>query len=259
MPQILSLRRLFSRLLTSDEVDDNFLSVATDFAGATDPAGLPGASIFPYMRWADTGTGWLKRRNAANTGWISEGRLLRQAMQLFSPGEIPTTNIGDIQVDGQGLHRWDGIAYARVRSSINERTDTATQVLVALGGLAANGAIIELGSNSNGTWIKYGDGTMFCFIHRQLDMTGAVFTSNGAFSYYAIGGSIPIPAAFITTPIIVSATFSDNDIGSRSAYLGNSGIPTTTSLSGMYLVSPNPSPGSASSGIIRFVIVGRWK
>lgn len=112
MSRLLTLRRNLARLLTDAEVDDNFVNVATDFTGSTDPAGLAGANIQAYMRWADTGTGWLKRRNAANTGWVSESRLLRQALQLFSPSEMPSTSIGDIYVDGQGLYRWNGTAYA---------------------------------------------------------------------------------------------------------------------------------------------------
>lgn len=111
MSRLLTLRRNLARLLTDAEVDDNFVNVATDFTGSADPAGLAGANILPYMRWADTGTGWLKRRNAANTGWVSESRLLRQALQLFIPSEIPATNMGDIHVDGRGMYRWDGQNY----------------------------------------------------------------------------------------------------------------------------------------------------
>lgn len=41
------------------------LTIATDFAGSTDPAAYASA----YMTWADTSTGFLKRRNAANNAW----------------------------------------------------------------------------------------------------------------------------------------------------------------------------------------------
>jgi len=47
-------------------------TLATDFAGSSDPAALAG----PYMTWADTGNMLLKRRNAANTDWVVEGALL---------------------------------------------------------------------------------------------------------------------------------------------------------------------------------------
>lgn len=50
-------------------------SLATDFAGAVDPASIDG--VGPYCTWADTGNGLLKRRNAAGTAWIVEGELFQ--------------------------------------------------------------------------------------------------------------------------------------------------------------------------------------
>lgn len=49
-------------------------TVATDFAGAADPASLAGA----WMTWADTGTMRLKRRNGANSAWVDLGPLLEE-------------------------------------------------------------------------------------------------------------------------------------------------------------------------------------
>lgn len=47
------------------------LTIATDFAGSADPA----ANSAAYMTWADTGTGYLKRRNAANNAWTIIARI----------------------------------------------------------------------------------------------------------------------------------------------------------------------------------------
>ena len=47
------------------------LTIATDFAGSSDPAAYASA----YMTWADTSTGFLKRRNAANTAWSTIARI----------------------------------------------------------------------------------------------------------------------------------------------------------------------------------------
>src|SRR5690606_34982418 len=49
-------------------------TIATDFAGPDDPAALAG----PYMTWADTASGVLKRRNAAGSAWISIAPLLEE-------------------------------------------------------------------------------------------------------------------------------------------------------------------------------------
>ena len=96
MARLLTLRRNLQRLLKRDEVDDNFVNVAADFSGSTDPATLSGAYVLPYMRWADTGTGWLKRRNAANDAWVPEQRLLRRNIQPFDAGEMPAADGGAI-------------------------------------------------------------------------------------------------------------------------------------------------------------------
>ncbi|MGB3818132.1 hypothetical protein [Achromobacter pulmonis] len=110
MARLLTLRRNLARLLTRDEVDDNFVNVASDFSGAVDPATLTGAYVAPYMRWADTGTGWLKRRNQANDGWVAEQRLLRRTVQPFSADELPTVDGGPVYVNGQGMAEFDAAA-----------------------------------------------------------------------------------------------------------------------------------------------------
>lgn len=53
------------------------LTVATDFAGGTDPASLAAA----HMTWADTTNSLLKRRNAANTAWVTLSNLYPRAPQ----------------------------------------------------------------------------------------------------------------------------------------------------------------------------------
>jgi len=52
-------------------INDANLTIATDFAGSVDPA----ADADAYMTWADTGTGFLKKRNAANSAWVIIARI----------------------------------------------------------------------------------------------------------------------------------------------------------------------------------------
>jgi hypothetical protein len=83
-------------------------SLATDFAGAIDPA----ASAIPYSTWADTGTGTLKRRNATNSAWVVEGRLFQQHLPMYPT--VPTENVGDFHWIGHGDMTWDGTQYAPI-------------------------------------------------------------------------------------------------------------------------------------------------
>lgn len=84
------------------EVNDALETIATDFAGPADPASSAG----PYMVWADTANGLLKRRNAAGTAWVVEGSLLRQSLASYASGDIPTSDVGDIFVIGAGRYSW---------------------------------------------------------------------------------------------------------------------------------------------------------
>ncbi|GEM_PF-2109590 len=107
MGRLLTLRRNLSRLLTRNEVDDNFVNVATDFSGAEDPALLEDAHVLPFMSWADTGTGWLRRRNVSNDSWINEHRLHRASLGIFSADQVPTEDVGPICIVGKGYAEWD--------------------------------------------------------------------------------------------------------------------------------------------------------
>lgn len=51
---------------------DGFLTLRSNWSGASEPAG---ADQVAYMFWADTTSGLLKQRNAANSAWITIGTL----------------------------------------------------------------------------------------------------------------------------------------------------------------------------------------
>ena len=89
-------------------------TIATDFAGSTDPA----ATAWAYSTWADTGTGTFKRRNAANSAWAIEGRLLRAHLPMYAQVDVPALDIGPIYIIGKGPAEWDGAAYKPMISGI---------------------------------------------------------------------------------------------------------------------------------------------
>lgn len=88
-------------------INDAIQTVATDFSGDTDPA----AYAWPYSRWADTANGVIKRRNAAGSAWVVEGRLFVSSPGVYASGQVPTTDVGPIVVDGR-LLQWNGSRYA---------------------------------------------------------------------------------------------------------------------------------------------------
>ncbi|WP_368640496.1 hypothetical protein ABRZ04_04575 [Castellaniella ginsengisoli] len=91
-------------------------TLATDFSGETDPAAIAWA----YSTWADTGTGTFKRRNAANSAWAIEGRLLRAHLPMYAQVDVPALDIGPIYIIGKGPAEWDGVAYAGNAATTDE-------------------------------------------------------------------------------------------------------------------------------------------
>ena len=59
-----------SRSLFRQENNESLQALASLSSGATEPT-----TTYAYMWWADTTTGLLKQRNAANDGWISKGTI----------------------------------------------------------------------------------------------------------------------------------------------------------------------------------------
>ncbi|WP_133434417.1 hypothetical protein [Achromobacter xylosoxidans] len=134
--------------------------IAAGFAGDTAPN-----NPFPYMLWADTATGYSKRRNAAGTDWVTEAALFRPVLSGYAIADLPTADVGDIFVPGVGIHRFKYGRYAldsfppRHRSG-GVLTSTATSVTVAAGSWrgAANDVDIILGASlsknlqASGAW-----------------------------------------------------------------------------------------------------------
>lgn len=65
------------------------------------------------------------------------------------------------------------------------------------------GAIIERGSNANGEFVKYADGTLICTFYK-VDLAVALTLSNGVY-YNSLVWTFP--STFIATPSIASAGF----------------------------------------------------
>jgi hypothetical protein len=74
-------------------------TVATDFAGTTDPAALAA----PFMTWANTGTGQVLRRNAAGTAWVEVGRVFERPFYQgdAADGLIPTGGYKNLLINGK--------------------------------------------------------------------------------------------------------------------------------------------------------------
>lgn len=92
-------------LARADEVENRFEGVLTDFYGPTDPSLDPTNGIDAGAIWADSANLLIKRRNAANDGWETEGALFQKALPEYSTA--PVTDLGPIYLTGQGPAEWN--------------------------------------------------------------------------------------------------------------------------------------------------------
>lgn len=75
----------------------------------------------------------------------------------------------------------------------------AGEIAVAKGLLLDKSVIVDFGSNSNGSWIKFGEGTLICT--NQVSHAVAVSTSLGGNTYATAGRYYwNYPYSFIKTP-----------------------------------------------------------
>lgn len=65
------------------DLNEALEAIATNQSGSVEPN-----PSYPFQLWADTGTGTLKQRNAANTGWVRIGLLGAANLGLLLPGTV---------------------------------------------------------------------------------------------------------------------------------------------------------------------------
>jgi len=119
------------------------------------------------------------------------------------------------------------------------------------------GAIIERGSNVNGEYVKYADGTMICHYENPNTIT----VIRGAESIFP---SWTYPSSFISRPVINATVCCDNDRGDTASDTGigfrNYNNNATTTQSPILVVRIIGSATSTPNGTYRQVIsaIGRW-
>jgi len=65
------------------DINNAFLAIVSDHSGTTEPA-----TMYAYQWWADTTTGLLKQRNAANSAWIVKSKLASDMISALQKQEF---------------------------------------------------------------------------------------------------------------------------------------------------------------------------
>lgn len=109
------------------------------------------------------------------------------------------------------------------------------------------GAIIETGSNANGRYIKYADGTMIC--HGLFSLgTCAVTTTTGSSFYTASTNTLTYAAGFIAAPTVTANC-------QNASTIWVTRIIPSTSTADIRLVS---STSTSTSISVLYTAIGRW-
>lgn len=141
------------------------------------------------------------------------------------------------------------VAYERIGSALPaDKAFRRGNILgpVSQSGGVPTGAVIERGSNANGEYVKFADGTMIC---TKTDFViGAITTLAAAPIYITSPATWTFPSSFITGPVVQG-----NDASSIHIWLvvGTAGA-TNCMLTGFCYSS------IASSRTVKLTAVGRW-
>ena len=113
------------------------------------------------------------------------------------------------------------------------------------------GNIIETGSNDNGTYIKFTDGTMICRATKRITGITTAVGSNGNVPTSANQNGFTFPVAFIEKPEVSMSACR------HSAWIGYAWTPTETETSDFVVYTNVPVSNFYID--IQYIAVGRWK
>lgn len=164
------------------------------------------------------------------------------ARQEINIGVAPTGAGGDTTRSG-------AVKMNAMTAELYARTDNLTATAyAAMVGSVSNGAIFETGTNGNGSYIRYADGTQICFgvVTRACAATNAVGSL-----FYGYANSITFPAGFTASPTFICQSYSAGVI----TWDGSGG--STTSI-GVPMILSSVSVASRNY-TCNYLAIGKWK
>lgn len=227
-----------SGLIFRGRVNEVFAAVQSSNSGATEPTGT-----VAYQLWYDTTTNILKMRDATNSTWISlftvdqtngvwsvNANSTSNALRITqtgtgnallvedsaNPDSTPfvITAAGDVGVGTSTptvkldvVGTTNSTNLTRGGSQVYSRDNILATVSQTAG--VPTGGIIERGSNANGEYVRYADGTLICTNDNAGSQTtptasGSIFRATNATTW-------TYPSAFTASPV-VSGNADENNL-----------------------------------------------
>ena len=124
--------------------------------------------------------------------------------------------------------------------------------------LVPTGAIMEAGSNANGQYVKYADGTMIC--RHAINLGSAAAFGAGTYSnpYRTTVFNWTYPAVFVVTPILAATQSCDSGAAAERALTVSSNSVGTSSVINIQAVRVTDNTGTTDV-IVYLNAIGRWK
>ena len=152
------------------------------------------------------------------------------------------------------LKRGDNSLEALLRALLLDAENKVPVETLRIVGALADGAILEQGSNANGEYVRWADGTQICM--KRLNGLGPITLALSAGLYSSDNINIGAwPAVFISPPFC--AYLSTESVEWQPTWIRNKNAPTATNGSQLNIVcmySINTTNFSVSA-----IAIGRWK
>ena len=110
--------------------------------------------------------------------------------------------------------------------------------------------IIESGSNANGTYIKFADGTMICAGSYSIASLAVSTASLGGYRSSPTAALLTFPAEFFARPVLTAMS-----VGGDGISVTQGGVSTATA----YLIWTAVSTQPAGDREADWIAIGRWK
>ena len=163
------------------DLNNGLAAIVSNNSGATEPA-----TMYAYQWWADTTTGLLKIRNAANNAWVTVGTLASANLGLLSSGSTITAALGSASTPGitftgdtnTGIYS-PGADQVAVATSGTGRLFVDASGNVSVGTYAASDAALTL-SRSGNSYLFFHDATSSALDSAIGNVGGSIVFRNGA-------------------------------------------------------------------------------
>ena len=151
---------------------------------------------------------------------------------------------GSLTVDSWRRNR---VAVTLDNPDITALRDVSSSVLE----MSENGTgVIEKGSNANGRWVRFSDGTQVCYVRKSVPITGG---STG----WHVMNNVPLPAAFVDATWRAATSWDSFPVA--GAGIGQKvSIEAKTATDFKIAIGFTGSPGSGNQPV-EIIAVGNWK